>query len=561
MLSVNGASSEHASRLNRVRPALTALSVGVVAITVAACSGGSANTAAQPHPGGTVTFAYKQEPVCLEAAIGGDEPQNYVATQILDRLVSREKDGSFKPWLADSYTVSDDGLQYTFKLHPGVTFTDGTPFNSAAVRSNIEFWRAPATGSVNWGAALANYVETRTPDDLTAIIVLSKPNSALLTYLAHPAGGIESPKAIARGVDAECASPVGTGPFKVEKWDRQSQVSLVRNDAYNWAPPQAKHQGPAYADRLIIRFISEPATRYGALTAGEVDAIDAIPPENFSEASSTPNFNVLNELQGGVPQQLDLNTTRAPFNDIKVRQAFLHAADVDGGVKQVFFGAFTPANAPLSPSTPDYDATYAGHYGYDVATANRLLDEAGWTQRDADGYRTKGGKRLTVALPVSSSGQIQASEDALYEYLQAKVKDAGFDLQIQKNPSGTAYSQRQTDWDYDLYVDYWTINTPDTLRLIYASDGLQAVGGYHNNESGFNDPNFDSIIERARLGTNDGERKQLYSQAQRILTDNALTLPLYSFPIQVATNNDKIHDVRLDWSGVTPAFYDAYVNG
>lgn len=558
MLKLRGAAS-HRGRRGRVRAASRLLALGLVAASAAGCSAASTNSSVAPHSGGTITFAYKQEPVCLEAAIGGDEPQNYVATQILDRLVSRDQDGSFKPWLADSYTISDDGLQYTFKLHPGVKFTDGTPFNAAAVRSNVEFWRAPETGSVNWGAALADYVETRTPDDLTAVVVLSKPNSALLSYLAHPSGGIESPKAIARGTEAECASPVGTGPFKVEKWDRQSQVSLVRNDDYDWGPPQAKHTGAAYADKLIIRFISEPATRFGALTAGEVDAIDAIPPENFAEAKATANFQILNELQGGVPQQLDLNTTRAPFNDIKVRQAFLHAADVPGGVKQVFFGAFTAADAPLSPSTADYDPAQAGKYGYDLTTANRLLDDAGWTQRDAQGYRTKDGKRLTVVLPVSSSGQIQASEDALHEYIQAKAKDAGFDVQIQKNSSGTAYSQRQTDWDYDLYVDYWTINTPDTLRLIYSTEGLKAVAGYHNNESGFSNPAFDAAVNQARASTDDAERKRLYSQAQQLVSDNALTLPLYVFPIQVAANADKIRDVRLDWSGVTPAFYDAYV--
>lgn len=197
-----------------------------------------AHAADAPQYGGTIILATLEEPKCLDPAFGGDVPQDIIAHQFLDNLVSQEKDGSYKPWLAKSWDISADGRQYTFHLRGDVKFTDGTPFNAAAVKTNFDHWLDPATGSGNVGPELKDYVGTQIVDDHTAIVTLKNPDAFLLTILANPETGIQSPAGLARGNTQNCLAPIGTGPFIVSGWDRGNAISFTRNDDYNWAPPR-----------------------------------------------------------------------------------------------------------------------------------------------------------------------------------------------------------------------------------------------------------------------------------------------------------------------------------
>lgn len=510
-----------------------------------------------PQYGGTIVLATLEEPKCLDPVVGGDVPQDIIAHQYLDSLVSQDEDGTYRPWLAKSWDLSADGRQYTFHLRDDVKFTDGTPFNAAAIKANFDHWLDPATGSGNVAPQLTDYEGTEVVDDHTAIVKLKTPNAFFLTILANPTGGIQSPTAIARGNTENCLSPVGTGPFIVSSWDRGNAIYFTRNEDYNWPPAQATHQGKAYAEKVEWRVIAEPATRYNALASGEIGVINGLPPENFAAAKASDDITVIEDSQPGVPWQLDLNTKRAPFNDLNVRRAFRHAVDAPSALKSVFFGAYKSVGGPLSPTTPLYDASFENAYPYDIKKADELLDAAGWKDRDADGYRTKDGKRLTVYFPVSAAEQ--PADLALFEQVQATVKTAGFELIIDKADQADVY-QRQYTWDYDLYIDYWTVNTPGALKFIYHSDGLVSLsGGYHNNEAGINDPHLDHLLDTGVQTSDKVEQQKIYSEAQKIVSDQALAVPLYVYPSLAAYNTTLVRGVRSDWSIHSVTLYDAWV--
>lgn len=512
----------------------------------------------KPVSGGTLIYATDREPTCLDPHVAGDMPQVFIGQQYLDSLVSMDEQGQIGPWLAKRWEVSADGLDYTFYLRDDVHFSDGTPFNAAAVKANLDHIANPKTQSSTAGGYIRQYRSTEVLDEHTAVVHLATPYAAFLEVLAQGFLGIESPTALLRPRDENCESPVGSGPFKIVRWDRQSQIELVRNPDYNWAPPTAKHQGPAWLERIVWKFIQEPSVRFASLQAGEVDVIEALPPESHEAARRNPDLAVLVALRPGNPTNGTLNITRAPFNELKVREAFVRSADIDGALKSVYFNEFPRAGGPLSSASRFYSPDFEHAQDYDPARAALLLDEAGWTGRDAEGYRTRDGKRLQVHVVMGN--RTPPSEYTLWEQVQATTRQAGFQMIIEQM-SDVQATQRQADWDYDVRLGYWNTNTADVLRIIFGAEFIRpaGVGGYHQNTAGFDDPTFDRVMRQA-LATQDPQQRQaLYYQAQQIASINYLQVTTYPQSSRLGIYKTT-QGVRLEPSLAVTYLYDAWVN-
>jgi len=512
----------------------------------------------KPVSGGTLVYATDREPTCLDPHVAGDMPQVFIGQQYLDSLVSMDDQGQIGPWLAKRWEVSADGLSYTFHLRNDVHFTDGTPFNAAAVKANLDHMANPKTQSSTAGGYIRQYRSTEVIDNDTAVVHLATPYAAFLEVLAQGFLGIESPTALQRPRDVNCESPVGSGPFKIVRWDRQSQVELVRNPDYNWAPPTAKHQGPAWLDRVIWKFIQEPSVRFASLQAGEVDVIEALPPESHEAARRNPDLQLLIAQRPGNPTNGTLNITRAPFNDLRVREAFVRSADIEGALKSVYFNEFPRAGGPLSPATRFYSPAYQHAQDYDPSRAARLLDEAGWTQRDSDGYRIKDGKRLSVHAVMGN--RTPPSEYTLWEQVQATTRQVGFELIIDQM-SDVLATKRQADWDYDIRLGYWNTNTADVLRIIFGADFIQpaGVGGYHQNTAGYTDPTFEGLVQQALVTQDPEQRGALYDKAQQIASSQYLQLTTYPQSTRLGIYKTT-QGVRLEPSLAVTYLYDAWVN-
>lgn len=545
----------HPLSATRARSALAALAIG--ALLLAGCTAAPDSGSSTPVSGGTLTYATGDaEPTCLDPHVGGNYPQALVATQYLESLVSLDAQGTPIPWLASGWVPAEDGLSWEFTLRDGVNFTDGTPLDAEAVKANIEHVQDPATGSSTGYLALQKVASVEVVSAGVVRLVMSAPDSALLESLSQPWLAIQSPTAIARGTDVNCESPVGTGPFVVTAWDRQNSISLKRNPDYGSAPADAAGDGP-YLDEIIWRFVPDSATRYAALASGEVDVIDNAQPDAIVASQDDDAIEELDAPRPGASNRLELNSGRAPFDDKLVREAFIRAADVNDGIESLFFGTAERSYSALSSVEP-LGVSEPGLFDIDVDAANALLDEAGWTTRDAEGIRSKDGVSLTVVFPVSTNQSIPA-EQSLFEQIQATTKTVGFDVRLEPLDLSSWYGALGEN-AYDLVSAPYTKVGPDVLRILFDSSGITpAPSGYFANHAQIDDPALDSLLEQASAATDDTERADLYAQAQQIVLGGFFVLPLYDQQNHFLFRTE-VKGMRAMPTVSTPTFAEAWLD-
>ncbi len=556
---------------------LSLVVTGAAAVALAACGGGSSTAAdvptagsgagapeppaGKPVQGGTIVYGTDREPTCLDPHNLGDMPQTYIARQFLDSLVSMQPDGTVVPWLADSWEVSEDGLQYTFKLKKGVKFTDGEPFDAEAVKANFVQTLDPETqSSTNLVYLTPIYKSTDVLDEHTVRINLKRPYSPFLEVLGQAFFGMESPKAMARGLEKNCLAPVGTGPFVVKKWTKGQSVELVRNPDYNSPPADANNQGPAYLDAITWRFLPDSSVRYSALTSGEADVIFNIPPEHLAAAKADSNLEVQEFIHAGIGHYIVLDNSEPPFDDLKVRQAFTLAANAPAAVESAYQGAYPTQTSAISSGTPFHTEKFDGTYPYDVERANKLLDEAGWQETNADGIRVKDGKPLAVKFIYSSEpGDVPPAELTLYQNIQAALKEAGIDLKLTPTPQAAYYEASNDTAQYDANPTYWNSPTAMVMYIVYASENYDSPFA---NMSKVKNPELDKTLLAAAAADPDDRATQarLYEKAQKIIVENAYALPMY--PEQTVLGiNTALKGVWIEPSEGEPVLSDAWLEG
>ncbi|HLU59376.1 MAG TPA: ABC transporter substrate-binding protein [Pseudonocardia sp.] len=537
------------------RAGVAGIGLALVGSVLAACAGASAAGGGTRVEGGTITYAHVQEPPCI---FGGWIQQAYISRQVLDNLVTLDTDGSIKPWLATSWTVSPDGLTYTFTLKEGVRFTDGTPLDAEAVAFNFDQWMATEINGTAKVSLDPYYRAAEAIDPTRVAIHLNAPYPQFLTLITQGYFGIQSPTALrTRSAAENCEKPVGSGAFIVEEWRRGQEVVFKKNPDYTSWPATAKHEGPAHVDELRWKFVPDALSRYASLTTGQSDVVYEIPTVHWEDARSRFETTI-RYITPGKPVSFYLNTVAGVFTDKLVRQAFAHGADRKGAVEAGFHGVIPyEGNPAVSQSTPDYDAEVAEAYPFDQARANALLDRAGWTGRTPDGIRTKDGAPLTVRL-VYSPGSIFTSEGAtVLQALQEQWRQVGFDVQLVPATRAELNSGRYSDPStYDAMPSYWTSPSPAILWIVWRPSTPEKPNG--NNRSFYTNPDLARVIHEANTSTDPQRASQLYRQAQHIISDDAAGVGLYTQNTLVAASN-RVKDFWLEHSQGEPVFSDAYL--
>jgi peptide/nickel transport system substrate-binding protein len=547
----SSSTSTSASAAGSAAPSTNAASTGSSATGATGTAFNAANgpkADGTPKQGGTIYYGAEQEPPCLGSVQWVQT--DYVARQFLDSLVSEDYTGKIIPWLANSWTVSTDGLTYTFKIKKGVQFTDGTPLNAQAVVDNFNYWYSTKTLNASNAGEFPFYKSSKALDQYTFQLNLTHGFSPLLQTLAQAYFGIESPASLKRSAAAVCEKPVGTGPFIVQKWNHGQNIVFVRNPHYNSAPANALHQGPAYADKLIWSFIADPTTRYGSLTSGQSNAIYDVPTNDWQAAKS--QYKLLAYFEGGKPITFNLNTAAGPFKDPLVRQAFAYGTDRTSAVKSAFLGVVPYAgNGALSPSTPDYDPSLANAFAFNEAKANALLDQAGWTTKNADGIRTKGGKELTIRV-LYAAGAIVTEEGATaLQDIQQQAKQVGFNIVLRPITLSDLFSGKFSAPDqFDAQVAYFTHSSPGEIYT-----GTNAF-----NSTFFKPPALLKAVSDAAASNHPAVQQQNWYTAQQQFVNNAVLVGLYLQPALVAAKSD-LHQLWLEPAQGAPVLSDAYLSG
>lgn len=528
-------------------PVLPAASPAAVTSPAAgAAAPGVVGNAPAPRPGGDLIFGQDSEPDILDPHVSGSRHAYIDMVSIFDTLLAQADDLSFKPWLAERWEISPDNLSYTFFLKKGVKFHDGTPFTAAAVKFSFDRIVDPATRSLAARSALGPYKSSEVVDDYTLRLNLSQPFGPLFDGLSQPTLVPVSPAAVQKWGTDFGEHPVGTGPYMFKEWVKKDHVTLVKNPDYNWPAPIFKHTGPGYVDTITFKFISEDATRVATVETGETNIINTVPPEDWERLKSDAKYRTLAGLLTGKPYGFEFNTKLTPTNDLKVRQAIEHAVDKNAINRTLFRGQYVVAHGPLAQPTFGYEKAVEGIYPYDPARAKALLDEAGWAP-GPDGVRVKDGQRLRMVW-----GTIIDTRPA--EQIQAQLKEVGFEVEVRNLPLATQTDICQRGADVNTCMLRYVTGDPDVIRITYHSRNIGA--GF--NWSFFDDPTFDKLLEDAAGTTDLTKRKELYSQAQRTVMSQALTLPLF-ISAQLMVTRGEVYDVRLDTRGNTPWLYDAYI--
>lgn len=535
--------------------ALALLAAGAAAILgLSGCSADAQPTGSGERvEGGTIVYAHQQEPACV---FGGWIEQAYLSYNVLDSLVSLDEDHQVVPWLAEEWSTSDDGLQWTFRLKPDVTFTDGSPLTAEVVAYNFDHW-------VNGGnstafAWLGGYYESATAlDELTVQVTLARPYPRLAENLTQGYFGIQSQQALETRTDEEnCEAPIGTGAFIVDHWDRGQQIVLKRNPNYTSPPANALHTGPAYVDEVVWKFVADPTTRVSALKAGEVDAVYDVPAVQW-ESTDQAGFELHKYVTPGRPQQLTFNTAQGPFTDEHVRQAFAYSIDREAIVETIGRGVIPyEGNGGVSRTTPGWSEEAANRYSLDLDAAAQLLDEAGWNETDTDGYRVKDGETLEVTLPYGAGSIINADGASILQGVQEQAKQAGFKVDLIPVPQAElfagAYSQPD---ERDIYPGYWTAVTSGILYVNWRQSTEESPNNW--NASFTNYPELEAIILEANSTADVDAQNALYEKAQEYIADHALAIGVYDRLSTLAVS-PKLRGVWQEHAQGGPTFYDAH---
>ena len=503
--------------------------------------------------GGTLKFSTSADPVCLDGHQVSTAQLQTLGRILYDNLVSLDENGEPSPWLASSWDLSEDGKSYTFFLREGVTFSDGTPFDAAAVVANFDHMAAPETKSPLAAAYIDPIESTEILDEHTLRVNLAHAYSPFLNVLAQGWLGLISPKQLAEAPETTCLAPIGTGPFVVDEYTPGEGVTFDKREDYDWSADYLNHDGPAYIDRIDISFITEPTVRYSSLASGEFDATDNIAPQSAAAAKQDNSISYYNISRIGNPQRILLNTSRPPFDDLRVRKALALGIDTEGIVNAVGFGEYEPRHAFLSPSTQYYSADAETEWKTDVDKANELLDEAGWSEVDAEGYRVKDGVRFSASLPISES----AAPTSLNELIQSEGKKLGLEVKLSQLPAAEALVRRNSG-DYDLATGVWHTNTPDALYIVYASGEISSDVRIGQNTSRLRDAELDDLLLRARQTSDTAQLEDLYGQAQERLAELVPAIPLHDFYTPWAVR-DNVHGVLADSSHGVPLFTLAWI--
>jgi len=502
-----------------------------------------------PVKGGTLTVGIYQEPPNLDPHVSGSSTAGRVMRHIFDPLVYQPEPGKFEPGLATSWESAEDGKSWTLKLRQGVQFHDGTPFNAQAVKFTFDRIVDPKTKSLTAIGLLGPYDSTEVVDDSTVKVNFKRPFVIFLNNIATPNLSPASPTAVAKFGEDFGRNPVGTGPFKFKEWVAASHFTVVRNDEYNWAPPMHGRNGPAHLDAVQFKFLIEQATRTGALQKGEVMMIDQTPDQDVAAIKQDAKYRVDTLEQSGSPQVLPLHASRAPTDDLGVRQALLYALDLKAMTNVVFAGVRPPSYGPLTPNTWSYWKGCEELYPYSRDKAREVLDAAGWKMNPQTQIREKDGKPLSLRyVTTDESGNKRPAE-----FAQAAWKQAGFDINLEAM-AYDATAPIMARGEHNIARIGYTGTDPEFMYTLYHSDN---IAGSNFNRTMTKYPELDKTIEDMNAEQDRAKRQGLSEQAQKFIMDQALIVPLYVivFAYSVST---AVQDVKYDLAA-SPHYFNIWL--
>jgi peptide/nickel transport system substrate-binding protein len=497
-----------------------------IALSLTACAGTSASTDAAdsaPVDGGDLTFAIANDPISLNpSGIGSGNDTFYVTRQLVDSLLYQNPETTeLEPWLAESYTANDDATSFTFVLRDDVTFSDGTPLTASDVKATFD--DMVAAGALSAAVTLfVGYKETTVIDEHTVRVDFTTPNAAFPNSAASVALGIVS----ASSLDVPFAdratgdSVVGTGPFTLDTYTKDTSTVLTKRDDYAWSPESRENQGAAHLDSVTFQVVPEASVRTGSLTSDQVDVIGGVQPIDVDTLTAS-DLPIVSRGNPGVSFGVYFNVGRPIVADIAVREALSYATDATEIRDTSLNDLFNVGTSVLAETTPSF-ADESADFTFDAKKAASLLDAAGW-KKGSDGIREKDGERLSLVVAwISNFGPNQTS----LEVLQQQYKDVGVELTLEGGDV-PKFLELQKSGAFDISWQNLSRADGDVLRTTFS---IVSSNYFH-----LDDPTLEGLLQQ-QLATGDPDaRNAVLAEAQKRIATQFYQIPVHELTTILGT--------------------------
>ena len=510
------------------RKYLAMMLTGVLVLSAALTGCGSSKaTATKTGTPKTIIYSQGADPRGLDPAYVDDGESAKVIVNVYEGLL-KYKDGStdIEPSLATDWKISTDGKEYTFNLRKNVKFQDGTPFNADSVIYSVGRQLPPkATNDMPYASfTFGPVAKLEKTGDYSVKFTLKNKYTPFLANLAMClAAPIVSPTAAKKFGAKFVENPVGTGPYTFVSWDKNQSIKLKKNDAYWGVKPKA--------DNIVFKFTKENSVRANDLMTAGTDIIDGVDPNDIAKLKSS-NMKIY-QSDGMNINYMGFNTSRAPFNDVKLREAISHAINRDELVKYLYQGYSTVANSPLPSFMPGYDKTVEP-YKYDVAKAKQMLKDAGKsnlkvkiiTYSNPRPYNTVGGQKLA---------------ESVQNYLAKIGVTATID-----SYNWTDYKAKLANGEGDIFFYGWTGDNGDADNFLTLLDSHEIKSTL--NSAQYSNPVVDALLVKGRALPNGEERNKVYKEIQQVVAKDAPWLPI-SHSQSIAAYSPKVTGFAIHPTG------------
>ncbi|MFG1480428.1 TIGR04028 family ABC transporter substrate-binding protein [Xanthobacter sp. V4C-4] len=534
--------------------AATLLAGTVLAETLLATSAG----AAEPVKGGTLIYLEQQAHTNLYPPAGGFYPNGGVLNQITDKLTYQNpRTLEIEPWIAETWSVNPDATEYTFKLRPGVTFSDGTPLDAAAVARNFDTFglgnkalKQPVSEVVN------NYHRSEVIDPLTVRFFFSRPSPGFLQGTSAIGSGLVAQKTLDLPFDqlGDATKIIGSGPFVVAAERLGKELTLKARPDYAWGPARLAHQGPAHLDGIRFIVTGEDSVRIGALLAGQADFIRQVQAYDEPQVEAK-GFPIYAPSTRGQNNSIVFRPDNPLVADVRVRKALSLATN-----RQEILSTLYSPHYPAATSIIAHDAIgyvdQSDKLGFDLDKARALLDDAGF-KPGADGIREKDGRRLELTAYESLP---QPQNKAMLQLVAQQWAKVGVKLNVLAGDSGSRTLDDLDPLKTPVAPAMVGRADPDVIKSQYHPknrDVLRQKGGASAKVQAFVDEKLNGLLEAIASEPDRDRRLKLVGEVQAYVLDQAYAIPIFEEP-QAFAGAPHVKGVGFEAVG-RPSFYGVWL--
>ncbi len=475
--------------------------------------------------GGTLIMSVGATPRHLNPAVQSGIDTGAPGAQLFATPLRFDENWNPQPYLAESWSISDDGLSVTLNLVKGATFHDGKPITSKDVAFSIKTIKAHHPFKTMFGAVK----RVDTPNPHTAVIRLSKPHPALLLALSSQLGAVIPEHIYGDGQDPKThprnsENVVGSGPFKLVEFVRDQHIILERNENFFL-------EGKPYLDKIVMRIIKDPSARSLGRENGEIhlSAFESTP-QDILHSKGIAHLTATDKGYAAIGPitWLAFNTKSKPTSDVRVRQAIAYAVDRNFLINAVMRGTSKPAYTGIHPDSIFHEPNVE-RYDLDINKANQILDDAGYS-KNSDGIRFP--LNIDYGWP---------SAKPMAEYMKPQLKKIGIDVTVRTSAGFPAWAKTVSNWEFDMTVDVvfnWGDPVIGVHRTYLCENAKKGV--IWSNTQQYCNPEVDQILEKAGQENDRNQRIAFYSKAQKLISKD---VPIYftdTVPYHTIYNHKKV---------------------